>query len=65
MFILNLFPNSGCCGMSNPIEDIEDIIIKSTTCGYKSLKIYYNEMYNRITTDFRLSLKKVINVGDN
>ena len=64
VFIDSISSDSGCCGVTDPIEDIEDIIIKSSACDFKSLKIFYNEMYNRITTDFKISLKKVINIGD-
>ena len=54
--------DSGCCGISmKMIGDIEDIKIKVSERCYKSLKIFYNEIYNRIIEEFGISLKKINN----
>ena len=60
--------DSGCCGISkNIIEEIEDIkirVVNGDVVKYRSLKVCYNEIYNRVTEEFNISLKKVINIGN-
>ena len=53
--------DTGCCGIPKSIGDIEDIKIKVSERCYKSLKIFYNEIYNRIIEEFGISLKKINN----
>jgi Leucine-rich repeat (LRR) protein len=60
----------GCCG-KNPIAIINDVKIRCTLnvpesiCtqqSFRSLEIFYNEIHNKITEEYRISLKKVLAV---
>jgi hypothetical protein len=49
----------GCVCLSD-IESIADIKIKISERAYRSLEIFYNEIYNKITEEFNISLSKMI-----
>ena len=44
-----------CCGVSN-INEITDVKIKYGDGLYRSLKIFHNEIYNKIIEDYNISL---------
>jgi len=50
-----------CCGVS-VINDITDVKIRYGDGLYRSLKIFHNEIYNKITEDYNISLCKVLTV---
>jgi len=50
-----------CCGMS-VINEITDVKIKYSDGMYRSLKIFHNEIYNKIIEDYNISLCKVLTV---
>jgi hypothetical protein len=65
--IINSTPldDISCCGCSvSLVYYITGIKIRVDGV-YRSLDICYNEVYNRITEDFNISLTKVYNVRDN
>jgi hypothetical protein len=54
-------PDVKCCCVADPILSVEDIKIKCEEKYYRSLIIHYNEIYNRIITEFSISLSKIVN----
>jgi hypothetical protein len=60
VFIVSII-EAGCL-CSDKIEYITEIKIKVGERCYRSLEIFYNEIYNRIVEEFSISLSKVIGV---
>jgi hypothetical protein len=55
----------GCCGCTRSLVHFITGIKIRIDGVYRSLDICYNEVYNRITEDFNISLTKVYNIRDN
>jgi hypothetical protein len=59
---ITLIADVGCTLCSNNVHTIEDIKIKVGERTFRSLKIFYNEIYNRISEEFCISLSKAISI---